>query len=489
MPALIDASLDLFPGEIHALMGENGAGKSTLIKLLAGVVSADSMAVTLRGTPISIHSPQAALAHGLRFIYQELNCVLPISVAENIYMGYRIPTRAGVFVDWRRLRAEAQKALAQLNITHIDPAAIMARLSAGDQMLVKIAASLVSARTPASIYIMDEPTAALSTHEIDQLFSVIRRLAEQGAAILYVSHRLDEIFRIADRVTVMRDGRVVSTRPVQETSAPALIEAMTGRALKQVFPPRGAGAQKAIRFQVEGVRTHAVRDLTFSLAAGEVLGVAGLAGSGRTALLRALMGLDPLLAGSIILDGTVFQRITPRRAWRRGIAYIPEERRSQALILSRSISDNIVLPYLRDFSRWHFVLDRPRERRASAALGDKVRLKARGTAQTIRELSGGNQQKAIFARVMAHQPRLLLLDEPTRGVDVGAKFDIYTLIRQVSAEGVPLIVVSSELPELIGLCDRILIMRRGRQVAIASAEGLTESSLLALCYGEIAHAQ
>jgi ABC-type sugar transport system ATPase subunit len=479
---LIDAALDLAPGRVHALMGENGAGKSTLIKILAGVVVPDSATTLVRGQRVQIDSPQAAFDAGLRFIHQELNIVPQLSVAENLFIGQSYPRRAGVLVDWRRLADDARAGLARLDITHIDPRVQMARLSTGDQMLVKIASAFLTAGAAATIYVMDEPTAALTDVETARLFAAIRQLKAQECAVLYVSHRMEEIFDLCDEVTVMRDGRVVASKPISETDPQDLIRLMTGRELTQAYPPRDTIIGKQVRLQVNNLRSTALEHAEFAVHAGEILGVAGLAGSGRTELLRALAGADRLLSGSLTLDGAVLHKGGLSGAWQQGIAYIPEERRAQGVILSRSIRDNITLPHLSAISRGGLLLDRARETRELAVLGESVRLKARGVRQTTRELSGGNQQKVLFARGLAGKPRLLLLDEPTRGVDVGAKYDIYTLIRQMSADGVSIVMVSSDLGELLGLCDRVLIIRGRRQAQIVPTDGLTQHDLLALCY-------
>lgn len=485
IPALIDVSLMLRDSEVHALMGENGAGKSTLIKLLAGVLAADSIHIVARGVPVTINNPQAAFALGLRFIHQELNIVPQLSVAENVFLSGRYPCRAGMFVNWRRLRQDTCAVFDQLGITHIDPRMIIARLSPGDQMLVKIASAFTSDEgSNASVYVMDEPTAALTGEEASRLFEVINRLREQGCAVLYVSHRMDEIFRIADWVTVMRDGRVVATKPIHDTSPGELIQLMTGRELQQVYPPRITPVDERVLLDVKDLRTQWVSGVTFSLHIGEILGVAGLSGAGRTELIRALMAADRVLGGKRTLENSRLRVGSPAGAWRNGLAFVPEERRTQGLILSRSVGDNISLPHLGTLSIGGVLLDYRGEARLSQRLGSAVRLKAKSTAQTVRELSGGNQQKVAFARALAQSPRVLLLDEPTRGVDVGAKYDIYMLIRAASAQGIGIIIVSSDLNELIGLSDRVLIMQRGRLVNIVEAAGLTEERLLALCYRE-----
>jgi ribose transport system ATP-binding protein len=490
IPALLNASLDLLSGEVHALMGENGAGKSTLIKLLAGVIAADSIQLTLRGESTTIPDPQAAYRLGLRFIYQELNVVPQLSAAENIFLNQPYPTRLGMFISWRHLHDEAKAALESIGAGHIATNSPMARLSPGDQMLVCIARAFLSADgSSASIYIMDEPTAALSRHEVESLFRVIGNLRQQECAILYVSHRMDEIFTIADRVTVLRDGQVIASQPIAEVTPDELISQMIGRKLQSAFPPRQANSEdkrdSSPVLEVNQLTTHDLRDISFELHMGEILGVAGLVGSGRTELLRALMGVDRPSQGEMRLDAQPIKRRTPTNAWHNGIVYVPEERRAQGLILSRSISDNITLPHLRYFSHLGIFQDRPAESRLTRDLGAAVNLRSTGHRQHTRELSGGNQQKVVFARALARSPRVMLLDEPTRGIDMGAKFDIYSLIRQASASGAGILMVSSDLPELIGLCDRILVMRRGQLVNTVEAAELTEEKLLALCYGEV----
>ncbi len=492
IPALIDASLELRGGEVHALIGENGAGKSTLIKLLAGVLPANSITIHVHGKPVSINHAQESFDAGLRFIHQELNVVPQLSVAENIFLSQPYPKWMGLFVQWNQLNKRAQDVLAQLGVSHISPRTVMARLSPGNQMLVKIASMFAgedmaeNSESGAWIYVMDEPTAALTGLEATMLFDVINRLREQGRAVLYVSHRLDEIFQIADRVTVMRDGRVMATKRIEDTSPDELIRLMTGRTLQQVFPPREAPPGKRELLDVRDLNTQSVADVTFKLHEGEVLGVAGLNGSGRSGLLRSLMGADPVSEGQILLDGQKLEPGSPAGSWANGVAFVPEERRSQGLILSRSVSDNITLPHLQELSTGGVLLNRRREQAMSQKLTEAVRLKAVSPDQTTRQLSGGNQQKVVFARALASTPRVLLLDEPTRGVDVGAKYDIYRLIRQISAQGTGIVMVSSELLELLGLCDRVLVMWRGRLMDIVSAEDLTEEQLLTLCYGEIA---
>jgi len=485
VPALIDASLDLKVGEVHALMGENGAGKSTLIKILAGVVAPDSCAVLLNGAEVQLDSPKSAFAHGLRFIHQELNVVPQLSVAENMFLGQHYPLRLGALVDWKAINKRAAEALARLQILDIDPQKKMARLSTGDQMLVRIAGTLVSdGSSTAAIYVMDEPTAALTGEESERLFRVIGELRAAGCAVLYVSHRMDEVMRICGRVTVMRDGRTIKTTAIADTNKKEIIRLMTGRDVADAYPPRSGEIGQAVALNVRSLASAHVSNICFALRKGEILGIAGLANAGQSELLRSVLGADAQLARDIDMEGTALPRQTPALAWRRGFAYVPRERRKDGLVLSRSITENVTLPHLSGTSLLSVFLDRRRERAVASDFGRQVRLKAARLSQLCHQLSGGNQQKVVFARAMAGRPSILLLDEPTRGVDVGAKFDIYTLIRELSAAGTSVLMSSSDLPELLGLSDRILIMRGGRQHAIVPAAGLSQADLLHLFYDD-----
>jgi ribose transport system ATP-binding protein len=478
--ALNGAALDVARGEVHALMGENGAGKSTLIRILAGLERADAGVITLDGVALRLTTPSDAAAAGFRFLHQELQVLPGQSVAENMHLSRPYPSWAGL-VNWRALHRVSARALVQLGAAHIAPDVQMGSLGPGDQMLVRIAATLLDDGGPAPwLYVMDEPTAALTGAEAERLFASISALKARGASVLYVSHRMEEVLRLADRVTVLRDGAHVSTLARADTGQSRIIHDMTGRDLADLFPPRST-ARGAVRLQVRGLVAGAVQGVDFDLAAGEVLGFAGLPGSGRNALLRALIGALPR-RGSVMLDGVPLKD-DPAAAWAQGMAYVPRERRAEGVMLLRPLSETVVLPHLSALS-WAGFVRRGAEERVVARLGAEVRLKAQSPRQPCAELSGGNQQKVLFARALAGNPRVLLLDEPTRGVDVGAKFDIYALIRSLAAKGVAVIVVSSDLPELIGLSDRIAILRDGHLSGVLPAEGLTEASLLARCYAE-----
>ena len=485
-PVLRGASLVIAPGEIHALMGENGAGKSTLIKILAGFVAPDQADIHIDGRAATIDSPAAAHRLGLRFIHQEMHVVPALSVAENIFIGRRYPTRGGAFVDWRRLEAVAQDALARLGIFHIDPRMPVGRLSIGDRMLVRMSSAFLSeSGTPARLYVLDEPTAALTSEEAERLFAVLREIRQAGNSVLYVSHRLDEVMSLCDRATVLRDGNSIDSGRLAEITHDDLVTMMIGRRVEEAYPRPIAGPEGGTAFSATVLRARGLQPITLSVNKGEILGIAGLEGAGQRELLRALFGDLAITSGVMLLGGQPYRPRGPHEAWRRGIAYVPRERRSEGLVVSRPIFENITLAQLGSQSLAGTWLTPRRERRFAAALGADVKLKATGVQQRALELSGGNQQKVVFAKALSGKPRLLLLDEPTRGVDVGAKFDIYTIIRDMTARGMAVILVSSDLPELIGMCDRIAIMRDGGIADMVPAAGLEEDELINRCYGRL----
>jgi ABC-type sugar transport system ATPase subunit len=482
VPALKSASLDLEAGEVLALMGENGAGKSTLIKCLAGATRPDSGEIILDGKPVKITGPDHAQALGFRFIHQELNIVPQLSVAENIFLGRNYPRRMGAFVNWSRLNARAREALAVLGLDRIDPCGTMARLATGDRMLVSIAAAFlehdgVSPR----IFVMDEPTAALAGEESVRLFQLIDKLKERGCGILYVSHRMDEVMRIATRITVLRDGETRATVKAFSITKAEIIELMTGRTVDKAHPPQVSPPRTRVRFDVEYLSNAQLNSITIQVREGEILGLADLAGSRQGHVLKSLMGSPRQVR--VTLDGKPVRLTDPASSWAQGIAYVPRERRAEGLILSHSVSDNVTLPHLGMLGRMGLFRNRRAERDAVGHLASLVRLKSTGLSQRAWRLSGGNQQKVVLARAILGNPRLLLLDEPTRGVDVGAKFDIYTLLREIAASGTAIILSSSDLDELLGMTDRIAVLRFGTIMAIVPSAGLTPARLLGLCYG------
>ena len=475
--ALSAAELSVDRGEIHALLGENGAGKSTLIKVVTGLISPDAGEVRREGEPDHFANVRAAHARGGVALYQELSIVPTISVAENILLGEETPSRGGV-VNWRQLNKRAGEQLARLN-QRIPLRRLAGELSPVQQTMVAVARALA---TDARVLILDEPTASLTDTEITDLFAVLRRLRDEGVAIVYVSHRLEEVFELCDRLTVMRNGETIMTKPIAETDIDEVISTMVGRPHGLMYPARDT-ATTEVRLQVDGLTGSRVQDVSFRAHVGEVLGIGGLAGSGRSELLRLLAGAQKRVDGSVTVAGEVLPRAhSVGSALDAGIALVPEERRSQGVILGDSIQDNIAVANLPAVSRAGWVNNRAVAAIARSALAD-LQIKARGPRQAVGHLSGGNQQKVVLAKMLARQPKVLLMDEPTRGIDVGTKAEIYRLIRRLAAGGTTVIAVSSELPELIGLCDRILITHQGRISGEVQAADADEHTLLSYSYG------
>jgi len=477
-----DVDLALRAGSVHALLGENGAGKSTLIKILSGVVQADAGTVERHGRPVRIASPRDAVHHGIATLHQELSIVPGLSVAENIFLGKPLPRRAGT-VRFRELDRRARALLETLG-QDLDVGADAARLSPVGMTMTAIARALSS---EAEVVVLDEPTAALTDAETRQLFGVVERLTAQGVAVLYVSHRLDEVFAVADEHTVLRNGRKVAEGPISGTSAEAVIAAMVGRSLDALFPPAPTGVDPSVAPALElrgvgGRRTHGV-DLV--VRPGEVVGLAGLAGSGRSEIVRIVAGAQRAREGSMALRGAPYRPRSVGAAQRAGVGFVPQERRTDGLVPD-SIEHNVNLTTLGRYAMGGVLTSRRRSRAHASAAADRIGVRRRDIGQDVLTLSGGNQQKVVLAKALAREPSLLLLDEPTRGVDVGTKSEIYHLVRDRVAQGAAAIVVSSELPELLGLCDRILVMHEGRPAGWFDAAAATEHDLLLACYGRSA---
>lgn len=459
-------------GSVHALVGENGAGKSTLIKILSGAVAPDEGELLLDGQPYTPESPNEAAEAGVSTIYQEFNLIPGLSVAENIFLG-RERIENGL-LDSKSMRKEAQVLLERIGAP-IDVRRRVGTLSVAEQQLVEIAKSLaISAR----VLIMDEPSATLSDHEMTLLYDVVRKLSSDGVTIIYVSHRMDEIFDLCDTCTVMKDGRSVCTRPVAELNRQALIRLMVGRELDTRFPDKRPAGTGEIVLEVEGLRLEQrVRNVTFSVRAGEVVGLAGLVGAGRTEVARAIFGLENVTGGRISLRGQDHRPDSPSQAIEAGIAFVPEDRKTQGLVLGLSIRENAILPTLKSICRFGFVEGRKEQARV-AKVCKQLAVSASSVEVPVVTLSGGNQQKVVFGKWMAHSFSLLILDEPTRGVDVGAKTEFYKLIDEIARSGKAVLLISSELPELIGMADRIIGVRDGVVTGEAMAPGATEESVL-----------
>ncbi len=453
--ALDDVSLRLEAGEVLALIGENGAGKSTLIKILGGAHRADSGAMFMQGKRVSVDSPSLAQTLGVSIIYQEFNLIPDLNVRENIYLG-----REGKkvwFPDEKREAEGVNKLFERLGLK-LDPETLCRDLTIAEQQLVEIAKAL---SLDARILVMDEPSATLTQQEVDRLFSIIRDLKEEGIGIIFISHRLEEVFEIADRVMVLRDGRQVATKPVSEVNRPRLIEWMVGRSLESEFPRRQSQPGKEC-LRVENLsRGEVVRDVSFSLRAGEILGFAGLVGAGRTETVRLIFGADRKDAGTVFLGGEALEIENPRQAIARGICLLTEDRKNQGLVLIHSVLENFGLPNLREYSGPVF-LDEKRELGQYERLARELKIKASGPRQDVAHLSGGNQQKVVLAKWLARRSDIIIFDEPTRGIDVGAKFEIYQLMNALAEAGKGIIMISSELPEILGMSDRVIVMRGGR---------------------------
>ncbi|SUX54069.1 sugar ABC transporter ATP-binding protein [Chromobacterium vaccinii] len=460
-------------GEIHALMGENGAGKSTLMKILSGVHRADAGEILLDSRKAELRDTAAAEAAGIAIIHQELNLIPQLSVMENLFLG-REPSRFGL-IDYGRMRREAKAQLAALGVGGIDPDAEAGSLSIGQQQMVEIAKALA---LNARVLIMDEPTAALTEREIDTLFGLMAQLKESGVAIVYVSHRMEEIFRVCDRISVLRDGCFVGEREIARTDFDEVVAMMVGREIGDRYPKREA-VPGAVRLKVENLADeNMISGITFDVRAGEVLGIAGLMGSGRSDILKTLFGAKRRIAGSVVLDGESLDISEPRDAIAAGLALVTEDRKHAGLVFGMSVGANATLAHLGRYARLDIV-NAGKEGMAVAGLIDRLRIRSHGAFQDVSSLSGGNQQKVVFAKWLACPPKVLLLDEPTRGVDVGGKAEIYRIVNQLVAAGSAIVMVSSELPEVLALSDRILVLSEGRQAGLFDAANCSQEMLMA----------
>ncbi|WP_429164559.1 ribose ABC transporter ATP-binding protein RbsA [Aeromonas rivipollensis] len=475
--ALDEAGLRVYPGQVMALLGENGAGKSTLMKVLTGIYQADAGTVSYRGQPVHFKGPRDSQDQGISIIHQELNLLPELSIAANIFLGREPRTRFGN-IDHKQLRERASTLLARLGVKH-GPDTRLGDLSIGEQQMVEIAKAL---SFNASVIIMDEPTDALTDTETEQLFVVIRELREQGCGIVYISHRLKEIFQICDSVTVLRDGKWIGEQAVSELDEDRIIEMMVGRRLEEQYP-RLVRELGPVSLQVKDLSGPGVNGVSFSLRQGEILGFSGLMGSGRTELMKLIYGASPISSGAVEVDGKVLVPRTPADGLAAGIAYISEDRKGDGLVLELSVRENMSLCALGEFIS-HGKIDGKAERQA---VSDYVRLfniKTPSQDQLIKLLSGGNQQKVAIAKGLLTRPKVLILDEPTRGVDVGAKKEIYQLINQFKKEGMSIILVSSEMPEVLGMSDRILVMHEGRISAEFNTREANQEKLMAAAVGK-----
>jgi rhamnose transport system ATP-binding protein len=486
--ALDGVELHLSRGEVTALVGENGAGKSTAVKIMTGIYRPDAGQVRVEGRPVELRSTQEAWAHGITAVHQETVMFDELSVAENIFTGRLLRKRNGL-VDWAGMRRRATEILQGLE-TDITADTPLRSLSVAQKHLVEIARALSH---ESRVLIMDEPTAALSTHEIEELFAIVRRLREAGKAILFISHKFDEIFAIAERYTVFRDGCHVGSGRIADVDRDGLVKLMVGRPVTQLFPKAQVEVGEPVLEVRELSNQTEFEDVSFTLHRGEVLGFYGLVGAGRTELMEALFGLTPVTRGEVLLDGEPLALGSPRDAIERGIVYVPEDRQRHGAILPLSVRQNVTLPSLRRLAP-HLFLDEGAELEMTGAIVDRLSVKCAGPDQRVADLSGGNQQKVVIGKWLATRPRIIILDEPTKGIDVGSKAAVHAFIGELVRQGLSVIMVSSELPEVMGMSDRVVVMSKGRTAGVLerqrfSAEAIvTAATGIALEHGGRPHA-
>jgi ribose transport system ATP-binding protein len=463
------------PGEVHALVGENGAGKSTLIKVLGGIYRRDEGEIHIRGRPVEIDSPHRATELGISIIHQELMLVPDMSVAQNVFLG-RSPSRFGVLTP-ARMNAQAAEILERFEVS-IDPRTPIRELGIAQQQMVEIAKAV---SRQVQILVMDEPTATLTHKEIEQLFALIQRLKSQGVSVIYISHRLEEIFRIADRVTVLRDGATVETFGIKEADTARIVRLMVGRDLSDMFVKKDAAVGAEV-LRVENLTSTKVRGISFAVRQGEIVGVAGLMGAGRTEMAHALFGLDPLTDGAIYVRGKKVRIKSPRDALAHGIGYLSEDRKRYGIIPQMSVESNVSIAILGRLCTLG-VMRKKLRRELGSTYQERLRIRAPSMEALIKNLSGGNQQKALIARWLATDAPLLILDEPTRGIDVGAKHEIYALMSELAHQGIAILMISSELREVLAMSDRILVMHDGALAGVLEGEGATQEGIMSLAMG------
>ncbi|MGH2105089.1 sugar ABC transporter ATP-binding protein [Aerococcus urinaeequi] len=474
---LKDVNFSIEAGEVHALMGENGAGKSTLMNILTGIHKADAGEIQVNNEVVKYDDPSQAEGNGISFIHQEMNVWPDMTVVENLFMGREITNKVG-FLKTKEMKKQARKVFEDLNVK-INLDRPVESLSVGQQQMVEIAKSLLS---NAEVIIMDEPTAALTDHEIERLFTIIDTLVNREVAIIYISHRMEEIFKISNRITVMRDGVSVGTLKTEETNNDEIVPMMVGRDLEDYYPEKTATIGETI-FEVKDLTSPGVFEhVSFDVKAGEIVGFSSLMGAGRTEIMRAIFGLDPLDSGQIFLEGKEIKIHNPKDAIQHGIGFLTEDRKDEGLILDESIRENISLPSIDGFNK-NLVVDRKAEQEFTDMLGKRLGVRAANFENPVSSLSGGNQQKVVLAKWVGIGSKVLILDEPTRGVDVGAKREIYQLMNELAERGVAIIMVSSDLPEILGISDRVIVVHEGHIAGELTKEEATEEGIMTLATG------
>jgi rhamnose transport system ATP-binding protein len=478
---LKEVDFAIFPGEVHGLIGENGAGKSTLVKILAGIHQPKSGEIVLGGQPVHVPNPHTATDLGIALIHQEPLTFPDLDVAENIFVGRQPMARGLPRVDWKTMYSRSSEILTSLGVT-LDPRAKVRGLSVADQQMVEMAGALSQ---DAKLLLMDEPTAALTPSEVEDLFVIIRRLRDQGAAIVFISHRLEEIFEICDRITVLRDGEWVGERRPEQTTIDEIIQLMVGRPLSALFDKGNHHEIGEPLLRVEGLsRVRKFRDISLEVRAGEIVGMAGLVGAGRTDVARALFGVLDVDSGTVRINGQAASIRQPRDALAHGMVYVPEDRQHQGLLMTMNVSNNITLAALERISSRHWLRRRVEDGFANEYV-DKLRIVLRRLGQPVRELSGGNQQKVVLAKWMLAEPKIILLDEPTRGIDIGAKSEVHRLIGELASQGLAILMISSEMPEILAMSDRIIVMREGRISGHFTREEATAERIIAAATGQV----
>lgn len=478
--ALDEVSLEFLPAKVNAVVGENGAGKSTLLKILSGVYQPDAGTIRLNGEVVQFANTREAQQQGIAIIHQELKLIPYLSVAENIFLGRELLTPLGL-LDYPKMYAQTEELLAELKLS-VSPQTLVSELRVGQQQLVEIAKALLQ---DARILFLDEPTSAISDKEVDRLFSILQDLKDQGVTMVYISHKMEELFRIADRLIALKDGKMIGSRPMQGTTQEDIIQLIVGRDISQFNPDRPDGIETEILRLEQWSMKHptrpkdfAVQDIHLSLKTGEILGIFGLMGAGRTELLESIFGLHPQkVSGKMFIDGKEVVLKSTDQAIRQGLAFVTEDRKRQGLVIQMNVQENISLASLEQCEHLGFISEKEERQRAEEYI-EKLSIKTTGTQQKVRDLSGGNQQKVVLAKWLITQPNVLLLDEPTRGIDINAKNEIYHLINRLAKEGKGIIIVSSELPEILALSDRILVLAESRLTGMFTRKEATEALLM-----------
>ncbi|WP_019121200.1 sugar ABC transporter ATP-binding protein [Brevibacillus massiliensis] len=477
---LHNVSLKLRPGTVHVLMGENGAGKSTLMKIIAGIVQPTSGDIVLFGKKVKFNSPRDGLRHGISMIHQELSPIPDMTIAENLFLGREHQYKGTFVIHYKKMNEEAAKLLSGIGLK-IDPGTKMRDLTVAETQMVEIAKAI---SYNSDIIIMDEPTSAITDREVETLFSLINQLKSQNKSIIYISHKMDEIYRIADEISVLRDGHYIGTYAASQITPDQLINKMVDRELKEVFPEKKAKVSQEVVLKVKNLsHSKKFRDISFEVRAGEIVGIAGLMGSGRTEVVESIFGIRPLDSGEIYIRGTKVKIRNAKEAIRHRIALITEDRKQQGLILPLSVKDNMTLLSLKDFQRGKIIIDRKKEQSKAKEYVSSLKIKTAGLQQSVGSLSGGNQQKVVLAKWLMKAPEILIFDEPTRGVDIGAKAEIYKLIADLAEQGVAIILISSELPEVLGMSDRIIVFHEGKISGELQKQEATQEKIMKLATG------